>query len=209
MRQKGFSLVEMMVTLALGLIIMGAAMGVYIGVFAGNSSQMKMARLNGDLRIAMMQVTRDMRRAAYHNWTLAELTVAEPDFLSSPQAWPDIAVDTAVIRYDENANGVADAAEVFSFRHHDSDGDGSGDTIQERIGAGVWSNLTDPAVIRITEFAIADHSPGAVNPPGALAAVTVPVYTVAIAGELVGDASVSRSMRETVRIRNPVVVANP
>lgn len=206
MRQRGFSLVEMMIALVLGMIIIGSAMGVYIGVFAGNSSQMRMARLNGDLRIVMMQITRDLRRAAHHSWTFEEL--AGGNYLVNPQPAPVIGADSAEIGYDENASGAVDTAELYAFRWADTNGDGAKDTIQERIGAGTWSNLTDPAVIRITNFAITDHSPGPVNPAGAVAAVTVPVYSVVIEGSLVRDASVTREMRETVRVRNPILIPN-
>lgn len=207
MRQKGYSLVELMISLVLGMIVIGAAMGVYIGTFIGNSNQMKMARLNGDLRIVLTQVTRDLRRAGYTHWTLPQLAVG--NFMNSPQASPTLAASAADIRYDENSNGTAETAEDFGFRWADSNGDGTNDKIQARIGAGAWSDLTDPAVIRITNFNITDNSPTAVNPTGAAAAVTVPIYTVDIAGQLVSDATVQRSIRETVRIRNPILVPNP
>lgn len=206
-RGHGFSLVEMMITLALGMIIMGAALGTYLGSLGANNSQMRMARLNGDLRIALTQITRDLRRAGYHHWSLAQLTSG--DFMVNPQAAPTITATSADIRYDENSDGVADTDEDYGFRWVDSDGDGNNDTLQTRIGAGAWSNLTDPQVIRITSFAIVDNSPSAVNPAGAEAAVTIPVYSVSITGQLVADSSVQRSIRETVRVRNPILMPNP
>jgi type IV pilus assembly protein PilW len=207
MRQKGFSLVEMMVSLVLGMIVIGAAMVVYIQTFIGNSSQIKMARLNGDLRIVMNQISRDLRRAGYHNWTLPQLGVG--NYLVNPQPSPIMTTNSAAIGYDENANGSVDAADVFSYRWADANGDGVNDTIQARIGAGAWTNLTDPAVLHITNFAITDNSPAAINPTGAVAAVTIPLHTIEITGRLVSDTSVQRSVRETVRVRNPIFVANP
>lgn len=206
MRQKGIGLVEMMIALVLGMIVIGASMGVYIGTFGANSSQMKYSRLNNELRMVITQVTRDLRRAGYNNWTQAELVAG--NFLASPQAAPGVTATTAQIRYDENANGAADANEDYGYQYVDTNGDGAADTIQARIGAGGWTNLTDPAVVRITSFAITNNSPTAINPAGAAAAVTVPVYTVQIDGRLVSDATVQRSIRETVRVRNPILVPN-
>jgi prepilin peptidase dependent protein B len=210
MRQKGFSLVEMMIALVLGMIVIGAALGVYIGTFSANSSQMKYSRLNNELRTVMTQITRDLRRAGYNNWTTAEIEsqIADGggDFLANPQTAAVLTTTTAQIRYDEDASGgAASASEVYGYQWVDTNGDGTADTIQVRTGAGGWSNLTDPAVIRITNFAITDISPGAISPAGAAADITVPLYEIEITGRLVSDATVQRSIRETVRVRNPIL----
>jgi type IV pilus assembly protein PilW len=206
MRQKGFSLIEMMIALVVGMIVIGAALGTYIGTFSANSTQMKYSRLNNELRTVMTQVTRDLRRAGFNNWSVAQL--AAGNFLASPQVAPALTATTAQIRYDENANGTAETDENYGYQWVDSDADGTADTIQARIGAGGWTNLTDPAVVRITNFAITNSSPAAINPAGAAAAVTVPVFTVVIAGQLRTDTNVQRSIQETVRVRNPILVPN-
>lgn len=207
MRQQGISLVEMMVALALGMIVVGAAMAIYVSAFTANSTQMRMSRLNNDLRTVMTQITRDLRRSGYHNWDLA--THASRNYLNSPEAAPTVTATSSTTQYDEDSNGTAANTEIYGFQWADTDGDSNNDTIQARIGSGSWTNLTDPAVVRITNFAITNNSPAAINPTGAQAAVTVPVYTIEITGQMVSDATIQRNLRETVRARNPILVANP
>ena len=207
MRQQGISLVEMMIALALGMIVVGAAMAIYVSAFSANSTQMRMSRLNNDLRSVMTQITRDLRRAGYHNWSLA--THASRNYLTNPQATPTITASASTTQYDEDSNSAAANSEIYAFQWADTDGDTINDTIQARIGSGGWTNLTDPDVIRITNFVITNNSPAAINPTGAVAAITIPVYAIEITGQLVADATIQRSIRETVRARNPIVVANP
>jgi prepilin-type N-terminal cleavage/methylation domain-containing protein len=68
-RQKGFSLVELMISLTLGLVVMGGALSIVTSILATNTSTLKMTRLNEELRTVMMMLTRDLRRAG--SWGLA------------------------------------------------------------------------------------------------------------------------------------------
>jgi prepilin-type N-terminal cleavage/methylation domain-containing protein len=71
--QKGFSLIELMISLTLGLIVMGGALSIVTSILATNTSTLKMTRLDQELRAVMMMLTRDLRRAG--SWGLASEVV--------------------------------------------------------------------------------------------------------------------------------------
>lgn len=197
-RQRGFSLVELMVSLVIGLIVTGAAMGVFVGTLGANSTQMKISRLNNDLRTAMTYITRDLKRTGYKNWTIAQL--AAGDFDTNGQTAPVITssatAGSVAVSYDINSDGTF---QRYSFRL-------SGGAIQALVGTtGAWTNITDPTVVTITAFSITDRSPAGIQPTGATITVTVPVYEIALTGRLVSDSSITRTVTETVRIRNALL----
>jgi prepilin peptidase dependent protein B len=189
--QRGVSLVELLVTLIIGLIVIGASTTVFIGTLGANSSQMRISRLNSELRSAMTYVTRDLRRAGYNNWTVAQLEAG--NFTNSGQTAPAMGAAAAAVSYDINNNG---GTQRYGFQLSN---DGA---IQAQIDTGSWNNLTDPSIIQITAFTITNRSPAAINPVGAVVSVTVPIYTIEITGRLTTDNTVTRTIRETVRIRN-------
>lgn len=192
--QRGVSLVELLVTLVIGLIVIGASTTVFVGTLGANSSQMRISRLNNELRTAMTYVSRDLRRAGYNNWTVAQLEAG--DFTNSGQAVPVMGAAAAAVSYDINNNG---GTQRYGFQLS-NDG-----VIQAQIDAGGWNNLTDPSVVQITAFTITNRSPAAINPVGAVASVTVPVFTIEITGRLTSDNTITRTIRETIRPRNVVL----
>lgn len=212
-RQRGVGLVELMISLVIGMIVIAGSLGLVSSTFGANASQMKMSRLNNELRMAMSSITRDMRRAGYHNWTVTQLTTGI--YTGSPQPAPIFVVtagrnpvtqgvtvtpgsESVTVSYDENANSSYDATETFGFRYQNN-------TIETRTGAGTWSSIVDPAVVQITAFSITDLSPAAIQPTGAPTKVTLPVFSITITGRLLIDNSVVRTIQETVRLRNVIL----
>ncbi len=206
-RQRGVGLIELMISLVIGMIVIAGALSITSSTFGANASQMKMARLNNELRMAMTSITRDMRRTSYNNWTIAQL--AAGNYSVSPQPASTFTLtsgaESLVMHYDENADGTYPATEpteTYSFRFNNN-------TIEAKIGTaagGSWSAIVDPSVIQITAFTITDLSEvlpktttlGPFN-------VTIPVYSISITGRLVKDSAVVRTIQETVRLRNVIV----
>ncbi|MCM2341281.1 prepilin-type N-terminal cleavage/methylation domain-containing protein [Rhodoferax sp.] len=206
-RQSGVGLVELMISLVIGMIVIAGALSMVSSTFGANASQMKMSRLNNELRMAMSSITRDMRRSGHNSWTIAQLTAGV--YTPSPQpasvVIAESSADSAVMHYDENADGLyptTEPTETYSFRYNNN-------TIETKIGTastGTWNAIVDPSVIEITEFKITDLSQdlSTATPPGALA-VTLPMYSITIKGKLVKDPTVERTIQETVRLRNVIV----
>ncbi len=62
-KQSGFSLVELMIALVLGLIVVGGGITIYGLSIKGGSDTIKSVRLNYDLDSAMALMMNDSRRA--------------------------------------------------------------------------------------------------------------------------------------------------
>lgn len=203
-RQRGLGLVELMISLVIGMIVIAGTLSMTSSTFGANASQMKMSRLNNELRMAMSNITRDMRRTGYNNWTVAQL--ANGVYTGSPQPASVFTLtsgsESVVMSYDEDADGLYPATEpteTYSFQFKNN-------TIEARVGTASppsWNAIVDPSVVQITAFSVTDLSQvlaktttlGTFN-------VTIPMYSISITGRLVKDASVVRTIQETVRLRN-------
>lgn len=231
MRQKGFSLVELMIALTLSLIVVSGALSLFASSMTLGGAQRGNSRLNHELRTLMTQITRDVRRAGHNNW----MGSLPPDnnFLAQPNIpvaadFPVASGSTVAVRYDldSDANAAAEANESFEYRWADTNGDTYQDAIETRIGgtAGAWSSISNPDAIRIANFQVTNRSATALAPAAASNTTTVPLYEIEIRGVLVSSACpppncmtgqtcpaacTARTLRETVRVRNPVVVPNP
>lgn len=62
-RQAGLSLVELMVSLTIGLIVLAAVTNLVVGGLRSNSETQRMARLNQELRAVMHLMVSELRRA--------------------------------------------------------------------------------------------------------------------------------------------------
>lgn len=206
-RQRGVGLVELMISLVIGMIVIAGALSMVSSTFGANASQMKMSRLNNELRMAMSSITRDTRRAGYTNWTDAQL--AAGNYTVSPQPASIFTVtggsESIEVSYDENANGLyptTQPTETYSFRLQSG-------TIETKTGTaspGTWSAIVDPSVIEITAFTITDLSQVLLKATTkGTFDVRLPMYRFSITGRLVNDPTVVRTIQETVRLRNAVV----
>ena len=63
-KQTGFTLIEIMISLLLGLIVLGATISIYIAAIRGSSDVIKSARLNYDLDSALSMMANDIRQFA-------------------------------------------------------------------------------------------------------------------------------------------------
>jgi prepilin-type N-terminal cleavage/methylation domain-containing protein len=70
---RGFSLVELMVALVVGLVVSGAVLAFTMSTLKSNSDYVRSTRLTQELRNNMELVTRELRRAGYDQNALAYL----------------------------------------------------------------------------------------------------------------------------------------
>lgn len=84
-QQSGFGLVELMVGLAVGMIVVAAALSLLTTTMASSNDSIKMTRLDQELRQVMSMLSRDLRRAT--NWDPAvdvvRVSLADPLTLSA------------------------------------------------------------------------------------------------------------------------------
>jgi len=64
-QQRGLSLIELMISTAIGMIIIGAATSVYIATLKSSSTALKNSKLNQELTTLMTVTSNDIRRAGF------------------------------------------------------------------------------------------------------------------------------------------------
>ena len=206
-RQRGLSIIELMIGLAIGaLILLGLAAGAARVLRGENVSS---AKLDNELRNAAFVVERELRRAGYWGGALAGLA-AGPAAYSNP--FSAIDTDTAgcvLFTYDANGNGKLDTAspdERYGFAL-------SNGTLYMRTGGASfscgasspdWQPLTDASLVRVASFSVT-RADTPVPIPRRSQSVIVRQLTVTLGGALVKDPSVSQSVATTIRVRNDVL----
>ncbi len=214
--QRGLSLVELLVGVAIALFIAAAAATLLAGHLRESRAVLLEARLMQDLRTAADLVSRDLRRAGHWGaavdgvWLAGASSVAANPYAAL--APTTAASDAASFRYSRDAteNGVVDSNEQFGFRLRNG-------AIEIQLGAANWQALTDTGTLTITQFSMTPtvqelSLEAFCAAPCAAGATTCPPrqqvrsLALAITGRLVADAAVTRSVRSAVRLRNDVVI---
>src|SRR5271155_1572539 len=62
-REEGFSLIELMVAMAVTLIIVAATLGLFVSALRTNESSQQLSNMNGNLRSAVNLISRDLLQA--------------------------------------------------------------------------------------------------------------------------------------------------
>ena len=215
-RERGFTMVELLVGMTIGLVVIAAALALLVNRIQVHRAALLQSRLMQDLRVAANVVSRDLRRAGY--WHDAAAGVAAPGAgaaLANPYAAVTLESapsDAVSFRYSRDAiedHGI-DANEQFGFRLRRG-------TLEMLLGAGNWQALTDSTTLVITAFSItpALQEIGLEGfcakecPPGETACrprQVVRSLAVSISGHASTDARVVRSLQTVVRLRNDAVV---
>ena len=164
-RQRGLSIVELLVGVAVGLFLVSGAVTLFV-TNLGNSRQLLLeARINQDLRATADLITRDLRRAGYWGDNSLLGTVAtSASGVSSTTRNPYRAITTTAgsIRYAFSRDDPASATatdfntltpgnERFEFRRQVVNGVG---VVQLALGDGNWQTVTDPQTMDVTTFTV-------------------------------------------------------
>jgi type IV pilus assembly protein PilW len=208
--ELGFSIIELMVGIALALLIAAAATLLLSSSVSENRRLLLEARLTQDLRSAADLVIRQTRRAGY--WGTAStlgLWSASANAIPNPYAalTPDIsASDTIALRYSQDTieNNAVDDNEQVGFRLRNG-------ALEAQLGERNWQALTDSSTLVVTRFQIQPHVQSVALESAcecvatatcAAPQVQVRSVDIEISGHAVGDASVLRTVRSTARLRN-------
>jgi prepilin peptidase dependent protein B len=209
--QRGFTLIELMISMVIGLIILAAAIGMFVSMIKADNDYLKSVRLNQELRAAMSLITRDIRRAGIDgsgatrgtgpypfSTTASRLTIA-----NNAQGDANACIGFA---YDEDNNGIdAGNAERYGYRWDSVEG-----AIEIRksgiaCNLGGWENITDNKLIEIFSETISGTAhPGVefVETSVIEAGMYIRQIEITIRGRLLKDNTVARRITETVKIRN-------
>jgi type II secretory pathway component PulJ len=200
-RQSGMGLVELMISIALGLVIAAGVGSMFVGTAASNARLVQTVRLDQELHAVMDLMLRDLRRAGSHGRpALLATGIANPFALDGVSAYPGEASSSCItFSYDLDQDGTLDTAagdERFGFRLH-------AQTVQMRRGglpctssaSPNWETVTDIGLTRITalQFAVSQATAGAMS---------VRAVRITISGKPVGDENIARTLVREVRVRN-------
>lgn len=145
-RQRGLSIIELMVGVAVGFFIIGGAIKLFVDMFGNNRRLLLETRVNQDLRAAADIIARDVRRAGYWAGASAALSGAAPT--PNPYAAATIGANSIDYAYDRGAGA---SAAGFSL---------SGNQIFMTVG-GASQPLTDLGTVRVTRFEITNSASSA------------------------------------------------
>jgi len=225
--QRGMSVIELLVGVAVGLIVLTGAIKLMSDTLASNRRLLLETRVNQDLRAAADLIVRDLRRAGYWNNAVSGMFSTTGSTAPAPNPYRQIELASNMVRYSfaHDTDDSVDATEWAGYRLHDGvleflvSRDAAGDSEQ-------WQPLTDPKVLRVTTLTI--------NPPSTPRVVelytycacltrltctaadfqasgpyestrprmTIRQFDIVLAGEAVHDPAVRREIRQSVRVRN-------
>lgn len=208
--QRGASLVELMVGITVGLIVVAGAVSLFAVQLSGTRRTMLEARVNQDMRSAADLIVRDLRRASYWQNALDGTRATGSGSATTPNPYRAVTSAGGQVEYafsrDATEDNTLGATERFGFRLT------SGGSLQMQVGENQWSEIVDPALVRVLAFTITPTSrvlplgelcanaclPGTPNCPSS----SVRQFDVLLRGQAVADAAVTRELRMAVRLRN-------
>jgi prepilin peptidase dependent protein B len=221
-QQRGLSIVELLIGIAVGLFVLAGATMVASNQIVDNKRLLLETQIQQDMRTAMDVIVRDVRRSgySYHADVLQPIGAA----LATPIGYQPAGVmdegnpllytysnlATPADNKTASAAVAADSPDFKGFRLRD-------EVIQVQLGLNNWQALTDTGVVRITKFnatAIEDSTAlPTCDTPGACPELTgcgspriVTRYIdLEMEGEARHDPRVKRRLDARVRVRNDEV----
>lgn len=162
--QRGMTLIESMVAMAVGLVVAGAMIGLMANTLGSGTRTIEMARLQQEMRAAMQLITRDVRRSAYNAEAIrcfGNIDCANdgtfPNGLTGDIVISD-ANDCFLFEMDRDHDGDPTDDPPGGFRRVVVNGIGR---LQMWTGAGnttcgatsnSWVNVTDPSLVHVDRF---------------------------------------------------------
>lgn len=210
-RNAGFTLIELMIALVLGLFVVGVTISVYTLVARGSSETVKSARLNHDMQMAMSVMVNDIRRAGYWGGAVIESNAEDNPFMDATTVLQRPSSTCILYSYDgDNGDGVVDGTEYYGFKLN-------GTTISIRLSGsttadctdGTWSTLTDSDEINVTALTftltsacknITDEDTSCTGTDDKI--IEQREVTISMTAQLVDDSSVSKTLTSDVIVRN-------
>lgn len=199
-RQQGLSLIELMITMSLGLLMMAALTAVFANTIGVNSRSLQLSQLQEESTAVLELMVSDLRRAGFR--ANAHLLLVDPDSANvefndslTVSNHPDEALLSCVLfRYDANQNGSFDGNnELFGYRLRAGQ-------VQRRQDAADcasngWQALTsaDMVAVESLSFTLTERTSGA---------LLEQIITVAMTTANPADDTLQRQLTTEVVVRN-------
>ena len=232
LKQRGFSLTELMIGSAVGLIVVAGAVQLYLLNLRATADNLRLSRLNQELRATLDLLQNDLRRAGYWSFIPVVDNPADNPFQSDGNRLrlghaPGEEDDSCILySYDANADGrvgvgaagtpslTASTAnlEQFGFRLRNGQ-------VQMRNGgsvfdcrSGSWQNVTDPDTeITALHFTLTETCRNLLDPDATCGsgdpALLQRRVAIAIDGRSRSDSRVHQQLTSMVAIANDLLLA--
>jgi type IV pilus assembly protein PilW len=215
--QKGFSLIELMIGVTLGLFLLAGAVTMFVSNISGSHTLLLEARINQDLRASLDLMERDIRRTGYWSNAISGVLLGATATATTTNPYGSITCSncgatstSAQLTYsytkDNTENNTLDSNEQFGYRL-------SSGKLQMQTSSGTWQDMTDSNILTITSFGITE-SITAIDVSNACTTTTNMVvtptlyvrrYDISITGQAVSNTAITRTLRSSVRPRNDYI----
>ena len=209
--RKGFSLIEMLVTLTIIAILLAVFVAMFTAAIKRNKQALNVTRLDQSMQTALNLMASDIRRAGFWGAAISGLHTHANN---NPFNTTDISIngtnDCILFSYDQNGDGTLPSVgtndERYGYRLMNSalQARPAGASFSCAAVASAWENLTDAAIIQITNLSFVETD-RVVDIDGAgagTASMTVRSIVISLTGRLTADTSVTKALSTQVKIRN-------
>lgn len=141
---RGFSLIELMIGITVGMFILLGASSIMVGQMGDHRRLALETRTEQDVRVVAEVLTRELQLAGMWNSPMSGVwSEANPVLQANPNAEILVAEDGSWVRYRRWLRNDINQAEGFKLE----------DEVLYRLNsAGAWQPLTDPETLKITRF---------------------------------------------------------
>ena len=200
--QSGFSLLETLIAMTLGLMVLTGVLQFVSRLIEANTTTLQVTRLEQDVRTMMDMMIQDIRRANQFPEAAADLGSPVKFVVDQP----------AVPMVDGKPFNAVQTGTMLSYAYREADGklvsgsfshDAKAGTILMHTGtASAPETISDPAFMTVTQLqfepVLAQAQAGKLN-------MSLPSIQIRIAAHLKADPAVERILVDRVTWRNPVV----
>lgn len=223
-KQVGFTFIEIMIALLIGLIILSATIGMYVNTVKGSTNTINSARLNYDLESVMLLMVNDITRAGYWGSATTGANSNTNPFIIGTANIQFPTTACILYSYDADDSGTPDNGEYYGFKLQNGTvsirSSSTAEATANCTGTG-WSALTVPQDVNITALTFTSAYKclnvttslsydnmtcaavfAAANLTAGQKAVESRQINIALAGQLVNDTTVTKTLNGTVKVRN-------
>lgn len=181
------TLIELMISIVIGIVVTLGALSLFFVHLTTNSTQLKTIRLNQELRGALAVMSKDIRRSGHYRDAASNIGATNP----FSQLSVTNSNRTINFSYDAKDDGTT---ETYGYQLNTTSG-----TIQTCASTTTactdWQDLTDGTLSNISAltFTQTTTSVGGVN---------LVKIVIALTGNLRSDTTFSRTLQETITLRN-------
>jgi prepilin-type N-terminal cleavage/methylation domain-containing protein len=164
--QRGFTLIELMVAVLLGAFVIAVVGGVFVSTYQANTQNMKVVRMDAEMRAVMTLMAREIRRSGTRELAWQTSTLGTPNPFATNLNWTIGRFDTSVptnscvlFAYDKDGDdGAVEITDRAGYRlTNDAAGRPGIDSRRSAnagaaCNAGTWEGITDREAWAVTSL---------------------------------------------------------